>query len=139
MNRWGTFGAKGRPLRRSPERPTQRARPGDVQPATPGSRLTWGEAPGEVKLVPDETLVRFRHVYKIYRIADTGVVALGGVDLEILRGEFLAVVGPSGSGKSTILNLTGGLDSASAGSVEVDGHDLGQEPNDQGDASEEFK
>src|SRR5205823_5004760 len=98
----------------------------DVQPATPGERLTWGEAPSEVNLAPTETLVQFRHVYKIYRIADTGVVALGGVDLAIERGEFLAVVGPSGSGKSTILNLAGGLDSASAGAVEVEGRDLGR-------------
>jgi ABC-type lipoprotein export system ATPase subunit len=71
-------------------------------------------------------MVRFRHVYKIYRVADTGVVALGGVDLEIERGEFLAIVGPSGSGKSTILNMIGGLDRASAGQVEVQGHDLGR-------------
>ncbi|MET0802206.1 MAG: ABC transporter ATP-binding protein [Actinomycetota bacterium] len=72
-----------------------------------------------------EAFIRFRHVYKVYRIAETGVVALAGVDLEIRAGEFLAVVGPSGAGKSTILNLIGGLDRASAGSVEVDGHDLG--------------
>ncbi len=72
-----------------------------------------------------EVLIRFRHVYKVYRIAETGVVALGGVDLDIAPGEFLAVVGPSGAGKSTILNLIGGLDLASAGSVEVDGQDLG--------------
>jgi len=72
-----------------------------------------------------DALARLRHVYKVYRIGDTGVVALGGVDLDIERGEFLAVVGPSGAGKSTILNLLGGLDRASAGSVEVDGRDLG--------------
>ena len=72
-----------------------------------------------------DALIRFRHVYKVYRVADTGVVALGGVDLDIAPGEFLAVVGPSGAGKSTILNLIGGLDRASAGAVEVDGRDLG--------------
>ena len=52
-------------------------------------------------------LARLRHVFKVYRIGDTGVVALGGVDLDVPRGEFLAVVGPSGAGKSTILNLLG--------------------------------
>jgi ABC-type lipoprotein export system ATPase subunit len=72
-----------------------------------------------------DSLARLRHVFKVYRIGDTGVVALGGVDLDVPRGEFLAVVGPSGSGKSTILNLLGGLDRASAGVVEVDGQDLG--------------
>lgn len=76
------------------------------------------------------TLVRFRHVHKIYRIADTGVVALSGVDFDIRRGEFLAIVGPSGSGKSTILNLIGGLDRPTAGVVEVDGRDVGRLPED---------
>jgi ABC-type lipoprotein export system ATPase subunit len=71
-----------------------------------------------------DVLIRFRHVYKVYRIADTGVVALGGVDLDVERGEFLAIVGPSGAGKSTILNMIGGLDRASAGEVLVDGQDL---------------
>lgn len=78
-----------------------------------------------------ETLVRFRHVHKIYRIADTGVVALGGVDFDVHEGEFLAIVGPSGSGKSTILNLIGGLDRPTAGEVVVDGTDLGRLTEDQ--------
>ena len=74
----------------------------------------------------DEPLVRLRRVYKVYRVSDTGVVALAGVSLDIPRGEFLAVVGPSGAGKSTILSLVGGLDRASAGEVEVNGRDLGR-------------
>ena len=78
-----------------------------------------------------EALVRFRHVFKIYRVADTGVVALGGVDFDVAEGEFLAVVGPSGSGKSTILNMIGGLDRATAGSVEVEGRDLGRLDEDE--------
>lgn len=78
-----------------------------------------------------EPLVRFRHVFKIYRIADTGVVALGGVDFDVREGEFLAVVGPSGSGKSTILNLIGGLDRATSGDVIVEGRDLGRLDEDQ--------
>jgi ABC-type lipoprotein export system ATPase subunit len=78
-----------------------------------------------------EPLVRFRHVFKIYRISDTGVVALGGVDFDVREGEFLAVVGPSGSGKSTILNLIGGLDRATSGDVIVEGRDLGRLSEDQ--------
>jgi ABC-type lipoprotein export system ATPase subunit len=74
----------------------------------------------------EPSLVRFRHVFKVYRVGDTGVVALGGVDLDVREGEFVAVVGPSGSGKSTILNLIGGLERATAGVVEVDGKDLGR-------------
>jgi ABC-type lipoprotein export system ATPase subunit len=81
--------------------------------------------------VKREALVRFRHVHKIYRIADTGVVALGGVDFDVHEGEFLAIVGPSGSGKSTILNLIGGLDRPTAGEVLVDGVDLGRLSEDQ--------
>lgn len=73
----------------------------------------------------EDALIRLRHVYKVYRVSDNGVVALAGVDLDVAAGEFLAVVGPSGSGKSTILNLVGGLDRSSSGAVEVDGHDLG--------------
>ncbi|HEX5938565.1 MAG TPA: ABC transporter ATP-binding protein [Actinomycetota bacterium] len=72
-----------------------------------------------------DALVRLRHAYKVYRVGEMGVVALAGVDLDVMPGEFLAVVGPSGAGKSTILNLVGGLDRASAGVVEVEGRDLG--------------
>jgi ABC-type lipoprotein export system ATPase subunit len=72
-----------------------------------------------------DALVRLRHAYKVYRVGDMGVVALAGVDLDVMPAEFLAVVGPSGAGKSTILNLVGGLDRASAGVVEVEGRDLG--------------
>jgi ABC-type lipoprotein export system ATPase subunit len=80
---------------------------------------------------PHDAIVRFRHVFKIYRVADTGVVALGGVDFDVREGEFLGIVGPSGSGKSTILNMIGGLDRATAGEVEVDGIDLGRLGEDQ--------
>ena len=78
-----------------------------------------------------DALVRFRHVVKVYRIADNGVMALGGVDFTVGEGEFLAVVGPSGSGKSTILNLIGGLDRATAGHVLVQGRDLGRLDEDE--------
>jgi ABC-type lipoprotein export system ATPase subunit len=55
-----------------------------------------------------------------------GVAALGGVSLEVARGEFAAIVGPSGAGKSTILNLIGGVETATAGLVSVGGTDLSQ-------------
>jgi ABC-type lipoprotein export system ATPase subunit len=76
--------------------------------------------------VPGEPLARLHRVFKVYRVADTGVVALAGVELDLAVGDFLAVVGPSGSGKSTLLNLLGGLDRPTAGVVEVEGVDLGR-------------
>jgi len=59
-----------------------------------------------------------------YEMGDTSVDALRGVDLEIARGEFVALVGPSGSGKSTVLNLIGGLDRPTSGQVWINGTEL---------------
>src|SRR5262249_46458855 len=70
--------------------------------------------------------IRLDRVYKVHRVGDEGVAALGGVSLQIARGEFAAIVGPSGAGKSTILNLIGGVDTATAGLVAVGGKDLSQ-------------
>ncbi len=62
---------------------------------------------------------------KIYKQGEIEIPALRGVDLAIDYGEFVAVVGPSGSGKTTLLNLIGGLDRPSAGSVRLDGVNVG--------------
>jgi putative ABC transport system ATP-binding protein len=70
--------------------------------------------------------IRLDRVYKVHRVGDVGVAALGGVSLEIARGEFAAIVGPSGAGKSTILNVIGGVDTPTAGLVSVGGKDLSQ-------------
>jgi putative ABC transport system ATP-binding protein len=59
-----------------------------------------------------------------YRVGPAMVRALANVDLQVRRGEFLAVLGVSGSGKSTLLHLLGALDTPSEGSVRVDGRDL---------------
>jgi peptide/nickel transport system ATP-binding protein len=61
---------------------------------------------------------------KIYKVAELEVQALQGLDLEVAKGEMLALVGPSGSGKSTLLTALGGLDRPSAGRLEVGGVDL---------------
>ena len=71
-----------------------------------------------------EVLVESHNLVKIYKAADLEVVALQGLDLEVARGEILALVGPSGSGKSTLLNALGGLDRPSAGKLDVDGQNL---------------
>jgi putative ABC transport system ATP-binding protein len=74
----------------------------------------------------DQNLVCVKNVDKIFMRGSEEVHVLGGLDLEIPEGEFLALMGPSGSGKSTLLNLIGGLDRPSQGSVEVGGERIDQ-------------
>ena len=69
-------------------------------------------------------IIRVRGLQKIYRAGDVDVPALRGVDLDVSRGEFLAVIGPSGSGKSTLFHIVGGLAPPTAGHVYLDGIDL---------------
>jgi len=69
----------------------------------------------------ERTLVKVHGVDKVFKRGSEVIHVLGGLDLEIPNGEFLALMGPSGSGKSTLLNLIGGLDRPSEGSVEVGG------------------
>jgi putative ABC transport system ATP-binding protein len=71
-----------------------------------------------------ETLVRARNVHKTFRRGSERIEVLQGLNLEIGKGGFLALMGPSGSGKTTLLNLIGGLDTASEGSIEVGGVDI---------------
>ena len=71
-------------------------------------------------------LVHINNVDKVFKRGSEEIHVLGGLDLEIPEGEFLALMGPSGSGKSTLLNLIGGLDRPSQGSVEVGGEQVGQ-------------
>jgi peptide/nickel transport system ATP-binding protein len=72
----------------------------------------------------NEHFISASGLVKIFQVAGLEVVALQGLDLEVTRGEILALVGPSGSGKSTLLNALGGLDRPSAGRLEVDGQNL---------------
>jgi ABC-type lipoprotein export system ATPase subunit len=69
-------------------------------------------------------MIRCENLVKIYKTSDVEVVALQGLDLDVERGELMAIVGNSGSGKSTLLNMLGGLDRPSAGSLTVDGKNL---------------
>ena len=72
-----------------------------------------------------ETLVRLQQVVKSFRRGGETLTVLDGLDMEIPRGSFEALMGPSGSGKSTLLNLIAGLDRATSGKVIVAGNDLG--------------
>ncbi len=71
-----------------------------------------------------DQMVDIRGLTKIYHQGDVEVAALRGVDLQIDKGEFVAVVGPSGSGKSTLFNILGGLTPPTAGTVRLAGQDL---------------
>jgi putative ABC transport system ATP-binding protein len=66
-------------------------------------------------------VVELKGVKKSYMLGETKVEALRGVDLEIERGEFIAIAGPSGSGKSTMLNMLGCIDAPTEGVVRIDG------------------
>lgn len=70
-------------------------------------------------------LISVREVYKSYRRGNQTVPVLDGISLDIGAGEFLALMGPSGSGKSTLLNLIAGIDSIDAGSLTIDGVEIG--------------
>ena len=68
-----------------------------------------------------DALVRVNDVHKSFTRGGERIEVLQGLDVEVGRGEFLALMGPSGSGKSTLLNLLGGLDRPTAGAIEIDG------------------
>jgi putative ABC transport system ATP-binding protein len=72
----------------------------------------------------DWPALQFRDVFKIYRSGPAQTVALRGLDLEVARGEMVAVLGPSGCGKSTFLHLAAALDEPSAGEVRAFGDSL---------------
>ena len=68
--------------------------------------------------------VTLKDVKKIYQMGEVEIMAAAGIDFEIKKGEFAVVVGPSGAGKTTVLNILGGMDTASEGQVMVDGQDI---------------
>jgi putative ABC transport system ATP-binding protein len=76
-----------------------------------------------------ETVVVGRDVWKVYGAGETAVPALRGINVEILRGEILAVMGPSGCGKTTFLNCFSGLDDITRGEVTVEGTNIHTMPD----------
>ena len=68
--------------------------------------------------------IQFKDVKKTYKVGDIEIHASNGVNFEVNKGEFVVIVGPSGAGKTTILNLLGGMDQPTSGSIMVDGQDV---------------
>ena len=78
-----------------------------------------------------EPMIRVRGLTKVYHVGDVDVQALRGVDLDIARGECVAIVGASGSGKSTLFHILGGLTPPTAGTVVIDGKSMAGMNNQQ--------
>jgi len=73
-----------------------------------------------------DAMIRIRNVTKSYERGKQKVEVLHGLNIDVPRGDFVALMGPSGSGKTTLLNLIGGLDTPSSGEISVDGQRIDQ-------------
>ncbi|MDX2110259.1 MAG: ABC transporter ATP-binding protein [Verrucomicrobiota bacterium] len=78
-----------------------------------------------------ELIIEIASVFKIYDLGSTQVRALNGVDLNIYKNDYLAIMGPSGSGKSTLMNLLGCLDTPSTGRYFFKGHNVAEMDDDE--------
>ena len=72
----------------------------------------------------DSTFVVLKDVVKTYKMGEVDVHAVNSVNIEMKKGEFVVISGPSGAGKTTVLNLLGGMDSPTSGTITVDGEEI---------------
>jgi putative ABC transport system ATP-binding protein len=83
------------------------------------SRALTGEA-----VAATSTIIRLAAVTKVYDAGELAVQALSGIDLEVEKGQMVAIIGPSGSGKSTLMHILGCLDAPTSGAYVLDGQDV---------------
>lgn len=84
-----------------------------------------------IKMKQAEPVICVKDLYKIYRVGETKVRALNGVDFEINRGDFCSIVGTSGSGKSTLLNMMAGLEKPTKGEIIIAGEHMEKKTENQ--------
>lgn len=75
------------------------------------------------------SFIEFSDVTKMYKMGEVEIKAVDGISFPIEKGEFVVIVGPSGAGKTTVLNMLGGMDKPSSGSIVVDGTDISKFKN----------
>ena len=78
-----------------------------------------------------DNVIEIRNIIRDFKLGQEIVHVLKGIDLDIKRGEYVAIMGPSGSGKSTLMNLLGCLDTPTAGSYNLNGNDVSQMTDDE--------
>ena len=71
-----------------------------------------------------EEFVKLKDITKVYHMGEVEIRAVDGINFSIKKGEFVVIVGPSGAGKTTVLNILGGMDTATGGTLTVDGKDI---------------
>lgn len=101
--------------------------PSEKDEAAPSTSEKKSDSEGE----EDAPYIKCDSVVRIFKSEGIEVMALQGLDLEIHKGELMAIIGKSGSGKSTLLNMLGGLDKPSAGYVAYNGENIGELSNEQ--------
>src|SRR5690606_28192901 len=78
-----------------------------------------------------DNVIKIRNIVRDFKLGTETVHVLKGIDLDIVRGDYIAIMGPSGSGKSTLMNILGCLDTATSGTYILNGKDVSQMSDDE--------